>query len=146
MMNRFLSLFLSALLFTACFPDSLSGDKSDEADAFVGTYTFSAGANVTWGGDSGLVPTNGKFFISKTSANEVRISGYYSTTGTVDGKNLYMKAYTSSSSDGVCNYAFSVATLSGKTLSFRVDEGGKLKYNGVLYPYTSTMTVTALRE
>lgn len=136
------SIFLSALFAISCSPDALK----DDADNFVGTYKASVIENVRWGSDSGTLTPTGTFYISKVSANRVKVTGYINTYGEVNGKTVYFESMYSSDSEGYITTVFQQGILNGNVLTFSTTSTGQLKYNGKMYPYSATSSWTAIRQ
>ena len=108
------SIILSAFFAISCSPDALK----DDADDFVGTYKASVIENVRWGSDSGTLTPTGTFYISKVSANRVKVTGYINTYGEVSGKTAYFESMYSSDSEGYITTVFQQGILNGNVLTF----------------------------
>ena len=138
------AVLLMAVFFIAysCSPESLK----DDADDFVGTYKASVIENVRWGSDSGTLTPTGTIYISKVSANRVKVSGYINTYGEVNGKTVYFESMYDSDSEGHITTVFQQGILNGNVLTFSTTSTGQLKYNGKMYPYSATSSWTAIRQ
>ncbi len=139
----------SILLFTiSSVLLSCSGtlNKVDDADAFVGTYNVSVVEQVVWGNDSGTLTNTGTLMITKISANRVQTSGFFRTQGEVMGKTVYFEAMHSSDSEGYTDDVFGPGTLNGNVLTVTGNSTGQLRYNGILYPYRRTASITAIKQ
>lgn len=133
---------LLTLFFTSCSKESLS----DDADAFVGTYSVSVVEYVVWGAASATLTDTGTLMITKISSNRVQTSGYFRTQGEVVGKTVYFEAMHSSDSEGYLEDVFGPATLSGNVITVTGKTTGQLKDNGKLYPYRRTSEITMIRQ
>ena len=135
--------FFIALLFSAC---TSSLNKEDDADAFVGTYAISEVEQVKWGNDSGTLTDTGTLFIYKISANRVQASGYFRTQGEVVGNIVYFEATHNEGSEGYIDSVFGPGVLTGNVLTITGTSTGKLRSNGVLYPWSRTAQITGIKE
>ena len=145
MKNRLASyIFLSAvcLFYSSCS----SLQREDEADAFVGTYKISVIEHVVWGNDSGNLNDSGILLITKVSANRVKTSGFFSTFGEVTGSFIYFESVHTSDSSGYIDEVYGQGMLSGNILNFTSNGTGKLRYNGVLYPWRRSSRYTAIKQ
>lgn len=139
-MKRIIIALLSVLALTSCAGIL----DTDPVDAFVGRYTFTDTYFVTWGGDSRSLGGEGAFQLTKLSSDQVKMTGAWTTIGTVVGNTVSFADDMQSSTDGYITYKFGVGTISGKTLQFNYSGTGSLKYtNGIAYPYTVSGKVVA---
>lgn len=138
----FCSVIISLLSVVSCSKMA----SEDPADAFVGKYNVSVVENIVWGGDSGTINDNGVIYIYKVSSNRIRVSGYIDTEGSVVGSSVYFESRYSSDSSGYITTSFGVGILSGNVLTFTANQTGQLAYNGVMYPYRSTGSFTAIKK
>ena len=141
--------FYVAAFFCCLFIISCS-DKidviSDDADAFVGTYSISIVEHVVWGNDSGTLNDNGTLIIEKVSANKVKlISEFIYETADVVGSMIYIPGDTFSDSAGYYTRSYSNGMLNGHIITVTRYHTGKLASYGVLYPYRSTAQITAVK-
>ena len=134
---------LGVLIITACSGDVV---MDDDADAFVGTYSVSTVEYTTWGNASKTINETGTLRITKVSASHIRTSGFFSTQGRVSGDRVYLEAMHSSDSAGYLDDVFDTGTLSGDVLKVTGHTTGKLKSNGVLYPFTRSSFITAIKQ
>lgn len=146
--HHFMRLILTALsiIQAILLVSSCSKMSPDSADAFVGIYSASVIENVVWGYDSGTINDNGTLFITKLSANRVKVSGFLSTEGEVVGSYVYFEGESSYDSTGHLTISYSQGILSGNVLTFTVNMTGELASNGVLYPFRSTGYFTAIKQ
>ena len=133
---------LAALTFISCSKES----RSDDADAFVGTYSVSVVEQVVWGAASATLTDTGTLMITKISSNRVQTSGYFRTQGEVVGKTVYFEAMHSSDSEGYLDDVFGPAKLSGNVITVTGNTTGQLKDNGKLYPYRRTSQITMIKQ
>ena len=115
-MKKLFPFFLVALVvlaFISCSKES----PSDDADAFVGTYSVSVVEHVVWGTASATLTDTGTLKIIKISSNRVQTSGYFRTQGEVVGNIVYFEAMHSSDSEGYLDDVFGPATLSGNVIT-----------------------------
>lgn len=121
--------------------------KSDDADAYVGTYSVSIIENVVWGNDSGTLNDNYTMRIEKISSNKVKlISDFIYEEADVVGNIIYIPGDTFSDSSGYYTRSYSQGVLSGNVLTVTRYHTGQLASYGVLYPYRSTATITAIKK
>ena len=120
--------------------------KTNNADAFVGTYSVSTIEHVTWGSDSGTLTDNGTFIITKVSSSRIQVSGYLNTFCDVVGNSLYLESYTTSDSYGRLTIVFDTGVLKGNVLTLPSTTTGQLKYNGVPYPYHASTQMTCIKQ
>lgn len=124
-MRNVISVLLVVIAFAGC-----TKVEQDDADKFVGTWSLALTSDMRWGYDRGVISENGTLRIQKKSADEVWVSGFYNTTATVSGNNLYLKAFSAQDAVGSLNYTFGAWTLSGSQMSVSVSESGYLQgYN-----------------
>lgn len=122
-------------------------ETEEDSDKFVGTYSLSVVEHVVWGNDSGTINDNGTLTIEKISDSKVRVYGYnIYTTGEVSGSLLQLEGTYASDSEGYYTASFSTGVLTGNILKFTANHTGKLKYNGILYPYRNTIEYTAVKN
>ena len=133
----------SVLLFTGCTGNL---KKVDDADAFVGTYSISEVEQVKWGNDSGTLTDTGTLFISKISATRVQATGYFRTQGEVVGNIVYFEATHTEDSEGYIDSVYGPGILTGNVLTITGSSTGKLRYNGVLYPWSRTAQITGIKQ
>lgn len=148
-MKRFIIILLSTLSISLSSCSGLmSNPEPDPADAFVGLYTYTDNYFVKWGGDSGYLSNEGRFALTKLSANQVQMSGAWKSLGTVVGNTVTFSDDMQSDSAGYITYKFGVATLNGNTLTFNYSGSGSLKYsaNGVAYPWECSGKVVATKQ
>ena len=138
-LSLLLTLFAVFCVFSSCVFD-------DDADAFVGTYNVSVIENIRWGNDSGTTTPTGSFMISKVSASKVKVSGFIDTYGEVSGQTIFFESVFDSASEGSLTTVFQPGFLNGNVLTFSSTSTGQLKYNGRLYPYSSTGSWTAIKQ
>ena len=101
----------------------------DPADAFVGEYNFIDKYTAVWGSDSRTFNSGGSFCLTKISKDQVKMTGAWTTIGTVVG------------------YTFGVGTLLDGILTFKYSGTGSLKYtDGRSYPCSLSGTVTARKK
>ena len=144
-MKKLFPFFLVALVvlaFISCSKES----PSDDADAFVGTYSVSVVEHVVWGTASATLTDTGTLKTIKISSNRVQTSGYFRTQGEVVGNIVYFEAMHSSDSEGYLDDVFGPATLSGNVITVTGNTTGQLKDNGKLYPYRRTAELTMIRK
>lgn len=135
---------ITLLLASAC--SSIFTLEPDPADAFVGEYTTVDNYFVRWGGDYKSSTLTSRFMLIKLSANQVKMVGEWTTTGTITGNTIRLDACLFSDSNGYVNYTFGVGTLYGNTLSFTYYGTGLRRYtNGVAYPWETSGNVTATK-
>ena len=146
-MKKLLILFavtLSAFIFLSC---SKGLTTTDDADAFVGQYTLTIVENVVWGGDSGTLNDNGTLRIEKISSNKVQIiSEFIYEQADVVGNIIYIPGDSFSDNAGYYTRSYSNGLLTGNVLTFTRYHTGQLASYGVLYPYRSTATFTAIKR
>lgn len=142
------SIYIAAVLIAASFLTTSCNKTSlkDDADDFVGTYNASIIENVRWGNDTGTLTPKGSFIITKVSAKRVKVSGYISTFGEVNGKTVYFESITNTDSAGTTTTVFQQGILNGNVLTFSSTSTGQLKYNGIMYPYSATSSWTAVKN
>lgn len=117
---------------------------ADPADAFVGNYSYTDSYYVRWGGDSKSSSLNGTFTLTKISANQVQMSGAWSTIGNVIGNTVSFGTCPQTDSQGYVNYTFGSGSLTGNTLTFSYVGYGSIRFtNGVSYPWESSGNVIA---
>lgn len=137
-------LVLTAILAIGC--SSNLSPEPDPADAFVGEYTTVDNYYVRWGGDNKSSTLTSKFMLTKLSANQVKMIGEWTTTGTITGNTIRLDPCPYSDSDGYVNYTFGVGTLYGNTLTFTYSGTGSRRFtNGVAYPWETSGNVTATK-
>ena len=130
-----------ALSFCTC-----TKDADGDADMYVGVYSVSVVENVTWGGSSGTLTDNGTITITKLSSNQVKVTGYFSTTGRVSGSTINLEGMSTSDSSGSINTVFGTGIYNGGTITISSTRTGQLKSNGVMYPFTSRDQITAIKK
>ena len=126
----------------------VSSCNKDEtsAEAFVGKYLFTDSQFVTWGSDSRAMSGNGAFQLTKLPGNKVKMTGAWTTIGTVFGDTVSFADDMQSDNAGYITYHFGVGTLVGNTLYFNYSGSGSLKYtNGIAYPWTCSGSVVATK-
>ena len=137
------------LALTVIFAIGCSANLSpepDPSDAFVGEYTTVDNYYVRWGGDNKSSTLTSKFMLTKLSANQVKMIGEWTTTGTVTGNTIRLDPSPYSDSDGYVNYTFGVGTLNGNILTFTYTGTGSRRFtNGVAYPWETSGNVTATK-
>ena len=138
---------LIALMFLSTSCVGLLGfeEEPNEADAFVGTYSISASANVVWGRASYSYTDNGTLYIHKVSATTIRTSGFFSTTGRVINNYIYFDPNYSSDAEGYINEVYGPGVLTGNLLTFSSNGTGQIRYNGVVEPWSRSSTYTATK-
>lgn len=134
-MRNIISVLLVVIAFAGC-----SKVEPDDADKFVGTWSLALTSDVRWGYDRGVISENGTIHIQKKSANEVWVTGYYNTTATASGNNLYLKQFTAQDQTGSLTYTFGAWTLSGSQMSVSISDSGYIggynfSCNAVGYAY-----------
>ena len=140
-MKKFILFCIIALFSVAC--GKLSPD-ADPADAFVGNYSYTDYYYVRWGGDNKSSSLNGTFTLTKISANQVQMSGAWSTIGNVVGNTVSFGTCPQTDSQGYVNYTFGSGNLVGNTLTFSYSGYGSRQFtNGVSYPWETSGNVTA---
>ena len=123
------------------------GFEGDPADEFVGIYNVTVYAKVKWGGDEGSFIDHGTLYMTKVSSNKVRISGFFSTYGTIaSGSWIYFDDAHTSDSEGYINEQYNIAQLKNNVLQFTSLGTGELRYNGVLYPWKRLSEYTAVKQ
>lgn len=146
-MRRFISLLaviVSVAMFISCSKEPV---KSDDADAYVGTYSVSIIENVVWGTDSGTLNDNYTMRIEKISSNKVKlISDFIYEQADVVGNIIYIPGDSFSDSSGYYTRSYSQGVLSGNVLTVTRYHTGQLASYGVLYPYRSTALITAIKK
>lgn len=126
---------------------SMEINNTDDADAFVGTYTLTIVESVVWGGDSGTLNDNGTLRIEKISSNKVQIiSEFIYEQADVVGNMIYIPGGSFSDSAGYYTRSYSHGVLTGNVLTFTRYHTGKLASYGVMFPYSSTATFTAIKS
>ena len=145
-MNSILKSIMLATMGTIFLSCSGTLINVDDADAFVGTYNVSVVEQVVWGNDSGTLTNTGTLIITKISANRVQTSGFFRTQGEVTGKTVYFEAMHTSDSEGYTDDVFGPGTLNGNVLTVTGNSTGQLRYNGILYPYRRTASITAIKQ
>lgn len=141
-LNRIIITTISALLFISC---SRNIKIANDADAFVGTYTISEVEQVKWGNDSGTLTDTGTLFITKISATRVQATGYFRTQGEVVGNIVYFEPTHTEDSAGYIDSVYGPGILTGNVLTITGTSTGKLRYNGVLYPWSRTAQITGIK-
>ena len=132
-----------AVLLVSC-SGGLNGDPADE---FVGIYKVTVYAQVKWGGDEGSFVDHGTLYMIKVSPNKVKISGFFSTYGTIaSGSWIVFDDVHTSDSEGYIDERYNVAKLKNNVLQFTSLGTGQLKYNGVLYPWKRLSEYTAVKQ
>ena len=119
----------------------------DPADAFVGEYNFIDKYTAVWGSDSRTFNSGGSFCLTKISKDQVKMTGAWTTIGTVVGNNISFGQDMASDADGLITYTFGVGTLLDDSLTFKYSGTGSLKYtDGRSYPCSLSGTVTARKK
>lgn len=140
---RTIAIFLSVVLsFSTCTKTSVE----DDADKFVGVYSVSVVQNVTWGSNSGTLTDTGTIMITKISSDQVQVSGYFKTQGRVSGNTINLNSMTNSDSSGSITTVFATGIYNGGVITITSTRSGRLGSNGVLYPYSSTDRLTAIKQ
>jgi hypothetical protein len=129
---------LSAVLISACSSDD------DDVD-FSGIYDVSIVENIVWGNASGPLTRTGVLGI-KVAGSQATVEGILSTTGEIVGNTLYLKGTTEQSGGEYITTTFDPATLTGNVLRFNTHQSGKLKSNGVLFPFSSNAQFTCIKR
>lgn len=129
---------LSAVLISACSNDD------DDVD-FSGIYDVSIVENMVWGNSSGTLTKTGVLGI-KVAGSQATLEGILSTTGEIVGNTLYLKGTTEQDGAGYLTTTFDPATLTGNVLRFNTHQSGKLKSNGVLFPFSSNAQFTCIKR
>lgn len=144
-MKRVLLLISTVLCLAACekrLPDS---DAVLTADDFVGAYSYTDHAFVSWGTSSYTSALAGIITLTKITDDLVQMNGTWVTTGTVSGNTIQFNPCPQSYADGYCNYTFGMATLSGNTLSFTYVGYGQRSFNGTTGLWTINGSVAAVK-
>ena len=116
----------------------------DPADTFVGEYNFIDKYTAVWGNDSRTINSGGTFWLTKISKDQVKMTGAWTTIGTVVENTISFGQDMSSDADGFITYTFGVGTLIDDILTFKYSGTGSLKYtDGRSYPCSLSGTVTA---
>lgn len=136
--SRLMLMILSAILFSACSSD-------DDDVVFSGIYDVSIVENMVWGGTSGTLTKTGVLGI-KVAGSQATVEGIISTTGEIVGNTLYLKGTTEQDGTGYLTTTFDPATLTGNVLRFNTYQTGKLKSNGVLFPFSSNAQFTCIKR
>ena len=132
------------ILMMLSFMVACSSNDDDYAD-FSGFYDVSVVENVMWGNTSGTLNKTGVIGI-KVVGSQATVEGFISTTGQIAGNILYLNGTTSQGGGEYLTTTFSPATLTGNVLSFIVYQSGKLKSNGVLFPFSSNAQFTCIKK
>ncbi len=140
--------YLITIIAIAASLASCSGGLSgDPADEFVGIYKVTVYSQVKWGSDEGSFVDHGTLHMTKVSTNKVKISGFFSTYGTIaSGSWIYFDDVHTSDSEGYIDEQYNIAQLKNNVLQFTSLGTGKLKYNGVLYPWKRLSEYTAVKQ
>ncbi len=136
--SRLTLMILSAVLISACSSDD------DDVD-FSGIYDASVVENMVWGNTTGTITKTGVIGI-KVDGSQATVTGYIKTTGEVVGNTLYLKGTTDQGVGEYMTTTFEPATLTGNVLRFNTHQSGKLKSNGVLFPYSSNAQFTCIKR
>lgn len=139
---RAIAIAFVSFVFSACSKDIVK----DDSDAFVGTYSVSLTQHVIWGGDSGTLSDSGTLHITKVSNSRVKTSGYFSTYGEVVDSFIYFEPLRATDGSGYFTTTFNQGILVGNVLTFSANRSGQLAYNGVLYPFRSSDSFTAIKQ
>lgn len=142
-MKRIIMLFAMALV--AMFVCN-SCTKEDYADAYVGIYNVGLVQNVTWGNSSGTVTDSGVMRITKESRNRVKLEGFISTEGVVTGNSIQLESTTLTDSYGTITTVYGPGLLTGDMLTLSATSTGRLKNNGVFYPFSSFDRFTCVKQ
>ena len=143
MKNIWTILFMLSVVFSFC---TCTKETDSDADMYVGVYSVSVVEYVTWGGSSGTLTDNGTITITKLSSNQVKVTGYFSTTGRVSGTTINLEGMTTSDAAGTINTVFGTGIYNGGTITLTSTRTGQLKNNGVMYPFTSRDQITAIKK
>lgn len=121
---------------------------SDPADAFVGNYSMSQTyLSVIANTSNSYTADDGGFILTKLSKDKVKMTGGWTTIGTVIGNTVSFEDTMQSGDMYSQSYSFSVATLTGNTLKFSYSSTGHIKFEegGLTYPWSCTGNVTATK-
>ena len=132
------------IAFVSCSKESFY--KPEDADAFVGTYSYTSMESVVWGYDSGTFKENGILTITKISSNKVKVVGkFIYDEADVVTSTIYLPDDYFSDNAGYYKRTFSHGKLTGNQLTFIMYRDGELASNGRLYPYHSTTSFIATK-
>ena len=126
-------------------PFMVACSNDDDYADFSGFYDVSVVENFVWGNTSGTLTDTGIIGI-KVSGSHATVEGLISTTGQIVGNTLYLNATTNQTGGEYLTTTFDPATLTGNVLRFNSHQSGKLKSNGVLYPFYNNSQFTCIKK
>lgn len=139
-------IILATFMCLACLFLGNSCTKEDYADDYVGIYNVGLVQNVTWGNSSGTVTDSGVMRITKESRNRVKLEGFISTEGVVTGNSIQLESTTLTDSYGTITTVYGPGLLTGDMLTLSATSTGRLKNNGVFYPFSSFDRFTCVKQ
>lgn len=127
----------------SCLPLPVA-TQPDDADMIVGKYNYTDNYYLKWGSGSKSDTYNGSFTLTKISVNKVRMTGDWSTTGTITGNTIQFDFCPQNDSKGYYNYTFGAGIASSSNMTFTYTcTGARTADNGVSYQWDCNGNVYA---